>query len=250
MAGAYLLNMITAACTLTPSTENSVYPVENIYGEQASNVFRSTSTTSLVIEMDFGAAVSLDTIAIINHNLVAGATFSVKAGAAPTPSTVVATPVFRAKDLYKIFTPVSARYWSLTIAGTNPSNIQIGQLLMGVHVDLPRARKIGGFTPATSRTSISIETVGGANWVYPLHKRKVFNPTFQLIGTSDLTAMETLDEVVDGDSHPFVYIPSITDVACYYVRKEQSFEPSETEYNLSEYLLLLREESGGLEISA
>lgn len=247
-----MLNLITSAATITPATEATAYPATNLYDRQAARVYRSTSASAISLLIDMGVAVSCDTVAIINHNLTAASSILLKAGATSPPASTVAAPVYRQRDIWKAFTPTAARYWLLTIAGTAPAAIQIGQLVLGTRVELPRARRIGGFTPATERFNIASETYAGVNYAYPVYQRKRFDPTFRVLD-SELVTMNTFDQVVTGNARPFVYVPDVTAADVYYVRKEMSFEPREFDKSgagiVYDYQMVLVEESRGLEVA-
>lgn len=257
MPGAFLAtNLITASATITPSSEDSVYPAEYLYDRQAARVFRSTSLTTLSILIDFGAAVQADTIAIVNHNLTAAATLSLKAGATSPPADAVATPVYRANDIWKAFTATAARYWLLEITDTNTAVLEIGQLLLGVRTVLPRARRIGsGYKPARRRGTISGETYAGVFHNYHLYERLELNPSFRIGSAAELAILQALDAAVYGKNYPFLYVPDATGADCYYVRKEEHFEPEEFgriagRELVHDYQMTLIEESRGLEIQS
>lgn len=251
MPGAYLFtNLIDSNATITPSSEDSAYPVENIYDKLAAKVFRSESPTSLTILIDFGVARQADTIVIINHNLTSGATLSLKADGSNPPTTEIATPSYRENDLWKAFNATSARYWLLMITDSNASDIQIGQIIIGTRVALPRARRIGGYSPAKERFVISSETYAGVNWNYHIFQRQRFNPIFRILA-SELAIFTALDALIYGNTYPFIYIPDASAVDCYYVRKEESYEPQEIDVSseiVYDYQMTLVEESRGLEI--
>jgi len=67
-------------CTLTPSTANELYPVENLYSFRRAEQFRFTGNTSenLVI---FKGGLSFDSIVIDSHNLTSSATVKIQANA-------------------------------------------------------------------------------------------------------------------------------------------------------------------------
>jgi hypothetical protein len=229
MAGAYLAtNVIDSDATITPSTVDTSYPVTNLYDRIAAKVFRCTSKTTLTLEFDLGSAHPADTIAIINHNMTSGASLSLKAGDSPNPSTGIATPTYRARDIWKAFTDTSKRYWKLEISdGSNPAILQIGQIIIGRRIAFPVARRIGNYSPARKRNMVKGETYAGSIYNYLLFERAQLNPSFRIGAAADLAVFETLDQTVYGDIHPFVYIPSVAGGECYYVRKEQDFEPQE-----------------------
>jgi hypothetical protein len=254
MAGAYLTNLINSAATITPSTEDAAYPKANLYDRQAARVSRATSKTALTVLVDFGAAIVANTVALVNHNLTSGATLSLKAGSGSPPSTVIATPIYRQYDLWKGFASQSARYWLLEIADSNPDYLQIGQLLIGIRIAFPRARRIGqSYVPALKRSNISGETYAGVLWNYHLFQRHQFNPNFRVGSAAELAVLTGLDASVYGNLWPFLYIPDATKVDCYYVRKEADMEPQETARItgaelVHDYQMTLIEESRGLEI--
>jgi hypothetical protein len=254
MPGAYLLSLMAPATIVTPSTEDAAYPKTNLYDRIAAKVFRCTSPTSLTILLDFGAPITANSIALVNHNLTSSATLSLKADAGNPPSTVVATPAYRENDIWKSFESTSAWYWLLEITDSNLANIQIGQLLLGARVALPRARRIGDSYRSTTRnTGIQSETYGGVKWNYHLYDRKEFNPSFRVVG-AELDTLGTLHQSAYGDVRPFLYIPDSSLADCYYVRKEQSFEPTEIDKSgggiVYDYQMTLTEESRGLEVLA
>lgn len=256
MPGAYLLNLISSGATITPSSEDSAYPKANLYDKQAARVFRSESQTSLTILIDFGAAITADSIALINHNLTAAATLSLKADGSNPPTTGVATPAYRAHDLWEAFVSTTARYWLLTITDSNSSDIEIGQLVIGLRVAFPRGRRIAeSYKPVRERSVISGETYAGVLWNYYLFDRRKFNPTFRVGSAAELAVLSGLDAAVYGSLHPFVYIPDVAGADVFYVRKEQSFEPQEIariagSELVHDYAMALVEESRGLEILA
>jgi hypothetical protein len=160
-------------------------------------VFRGTSTSALSVLIDLGSALAADTVAIINHNFAAGATISLKAGGSSPPSTVVVTPSYRQYDVWASFTLTSAQYWLLEIASSQANALEIGQLLIGARVTLPRARRIAqGYSPAQTRSLISGETYGGVLYNYLLFSRKVLNPSFRIGSEAELDVFAQLDAEV------------------------------------------------------
>lgn len=255
MPGAFLVNnQISGSATLTPSTEDDAYPVENLYGLQAANIFRCESKTALTILIDFGAAVTADTIAIINHNFSDVSVLSLKAGSVNPPTTVVASPTYREHDIWKSFVSLAARYWLLTITDSNANYLEIGQLIIGTRTAMPRARLMGGYKPAKKRSNLTEETYAGVPYVYHLFERHEFNPSFRVASAAELAILQDLDDQTYGNFKPFLWIPDQLGTECYYVRKQRDFEPEEQKGRLPnaelvhDYQMLLVEESRGLDI--
>lgn len=255
MPGAFLIsNIISESAELTPSTENTSYPAENIFDTIAAQVFRSESKTTLTLLIDLGAAVQADTIALVNHNLTAVGTATLKAGNTNPPTSVVATFTYRALDMWKAFTLQAARYWLLTITDSNPDYLQIGQILLGVRTALPVGRRMGGYKPARMRGLITEETIAGVVYSYLLYERMSFNPLFRVKTADELAILSALDAAAFGNVKPWLWIPDSTGADCFYVRKEGNFEPEEQKWRVQgemihDYMMQLTEESRGLEIA-
>lgn len=254
MPGAYLIsNIITDNATLTPSSEDTAYPVENVYDVIAANVFRCTSKTSLTLLVDLGSAVEADTIALVNHNLTQAGVATLYAGNVNPPVTLVASINYRQHDAWKSFTLQSARYWLLTLTDSNPDYLQLGQLLIGRRTAMPVGRRMGGYKPAKMRGLITEETIAGVIHSYLLYERMQFNPIFRVKNQTELDVLSFLDALAFGNIKPWLWIPDESGTACYYVRKEGNFEPEEQKWRVQgemihDYMMQLTEESRGLEI--
>jgi hypothetical protein len=248
------VNLISESSAITVSSEDENYPSENIFDRQAARVFRCESKTSLEILIDAITGVYADSIAVINHNFTSSATVNLKAGNSNPPTTVVAAMTWREFDMWKAFPPEARRYYKLEVADSNSEFLQLGQLVIGPRLELPRARRIAqGYSPARERTNLSSETYAGVFWNYFLFDRLKFNPSFRLAGDSELAVMRTLDRAVYGNVFPFVYIPKTDEANVYYVRKDEQFQPSELD-RIGEgavaydFAMNLTEESRGLEV--
>ncbi len=254
MPGAYLINnIITSNAELTPSTEDTAYPAENIYDGIAAQVFRCTSKTVLTLLIDLGSAIQADTIALVNHNLTQAGSATLRAGNTNPPTTLVATITRRAFDMWKDFTLQAARYWLLTLTDSNPNYIQMGQLLLGVRTTLPVGRRMGGYKPAKMRGLISEETIAGVMHSYLLYERMQFNPLFRVKSQAELDVLAALDSAAFGNVKPWLWMPDENGATCYYVRKEGNFEPEEQQWRVQgemihDYMMQLTEESRGLSI--
>lgn len=256
MPGAYLFaNLVSSTAAIAPSTEDEAYPVGNLYDKQAAKVFRRESKTGLPILINLLAAMTADSIAIVNHNFTNAAAITLKAGAGNPPTTVAAILSYREHDLWKAFASTSARYWLLTVTDTNALPFQIGQLVLGERIGLPRARRIGeGYRPSVKRHTISGETYAGVLWNYHVHQRKQFNPSFRVADETEEALFRDLDAFVYGNLRPFLYIPDVSGSDCHCVRKEMDYEPSEYAERTAgpgkvhNYVMNLVEESRGLDI--
>lgn len=62
----YALNQVYEA-SLTGSTENAQFPIENIQDDRRTKVFRTTAATGNIV-MDFGGSVEIDSFMIVPHS--------------------------------------------------------------------------------------------------------------------------------------------------------------------------------------
>jgi len=133
------LNLILDA-TLTPSTENAQYPVENMQDARTTKVFRSTAASANVV-VDFGSAKSVDTIAFKasstgsigwtgNLTLEMNATDS---WGAPSFTTTI-TPNTTFNIGYKNFATQTYRYARLVATGS--SYVEFSNFFLGAFTQL------------------------------------------------------------------------------------------------------------------
>lgn len=130
-----------AGVVLTPTTEASSFPVANTQDARLSRVWRTTTAASVQrVVLDAGAPISVDTVAILGHNITAAATITLEGNAtdswgAPTVSETVA---HQPGVMLHAFTSASLRYWRLSVTDTgNPAGfIEIGRVMLGLRVQL------------------------------------------------------------------------------------------------------------------
>lgn len=120
--------------TLTASTENPQYTVDNIQDPHLSSKFRFTAKTSESIVVDYGTAVECDSIAILGHNLTASATLKIQGNSSdswtspPLDETITAST----DEIAHFFTAGTYRYWRFTFSDTanTSSYIELGRLFL------------------------------------------------------------------------------------------------------------------------
>jgi hypothetical protein len=118
--------------------EHPQYPAEDTQQDSRQFVWRSVDapTAATAIDCDFGAAYEYDFIALLGHNLTAGATIEV-IGAdddAFSVNDVTDTLTYRGNDIFEILgTARTKRYVRLSIVDTgNPSGyLQVGPIFVG-----------------------------------------------------------------------------------------------------------------------
>lgn len=113
---------------------------------------------------------------------------------------------------------------------------------------------------AIERAGIVLETERGRRYVYRQFQRRTFRLPFALLPVQ-LAVFAALDEAVDGDGDPFLFIPDVDEAspgAAIFVRKTAGFvEGTEEPVTVNGavvrrviYVLELSEEPTGTEITA
>ena len=72
-------NLIDAGTVGSASTVNLLYPTTNVQNQRLSKRWRITTPTAQTLVIDLGSAKSVDTVAVLGHNLSASAAVSVEA---------------------------------------------------------------------------------------------------------------------------------------------------------------------------
>lgn len=163
-----LADETTKDATLTPNSENINYPATNILDSRLSRVFRTVAaTTTATIVFDAGAAITVDSIAIANHNISSGVTtFKIQGNATDAwggPS-VDETLTWAAGIVTKRFTGGSYRYWRIHIidAGNTDTYIELGRVFLADMFTTPDISPSVGH----SRNSASIKSVSVSGQSY------------------------------------------------------------------------------------
>lgn len=132
-------NYIDTASTVTALTESPAYPASNVQDQRLTTVFRSTAVTSQTVTINLGSARSVDTIAILAHNITSSATITVAANTSDSwPGATSQTVTWNAGTMLKFFTAASYQYWQFQISdATNTDGyLQIGRLYLGNYIDI------------------------------------------------------------------------------------------------------------------
>jgi len=244
---AYLsTNGLATSTALSSSTEDTLFPRDNIKDLVAGNPFKWTeSAGGIHFEIDFGAARSNDTLAIINHNFPTGTTFLLKADATTPPTTVRATPIFKEFNIWIGFAAVSMRYWRLEVTlGAGAPIAEIGELYLGTRVDLTSRRSFGFDTGIIHRKSRH-ETGRGCKHHFSLYDREFFSVLFRKIRDPMIAELDTLERAVNGSRVPFIWIPNTVLTEAFMVRKMGDHRELTVATNEWDVDLELEEESPG-----
>ena len=131
-----IANEILKDSTLTINSVLVNYPVTNILDSRLSKITKTDASTTMTIVFDAGAAVTVNSISVANHNISSGVTvlkFQGNATNVWTSPTIDETLTYASGIINKQFTGGSYRYWRLNIvdAGNSDGFISAGRVYGG-----------------------------------------------------------------------------------------------------------------------
>ncbi len=212
--------------TLTETTENVNFPVENLIALPVSKAFKSADggLTAQKTLIDLGSAKAIDIFALVNHNLQSGATITLKGGAGPDPSTFSTTLTWRTDLIWKIFASQNFRYWSLTLddAGNPDNYLRGGYAIMGAKTTLTFQ-----IQPEWARERIKVQRSVENEIGIPMVGAELFKGWRIIVSFDglDLTEEETLHSFLDSldlKTIPILLVPDTSENDAYFVRMEAS----------------------------
>lgn len=178
-----------AATAITANSSLATLPWNNVKNQIPSKAGRTGTTTELELTFDMIAAVSVQQVAILNHNFTTAATVTL-AGAtnsafSPTAISLGLTSVIDLPILGEFSALQTYRYWRLTVSdATNPDGyLEIGHVSLGPYdeFDLP------DFESADEIIDPSIQTiaVGGAQISFAKEKYRIYSVPISPIQQAD-----------------------------------------------------------------
>lgn len=194
------LNLFDSATAVTASSEDILYPVENLDSPRLAKEYRTEDASAQTIVVDLGAAQDVDTIAIISHNISASADTVIEANASDawgSPSFTTSLTWQSGMILKYLSSAESYRYWRFSVDdGTNADGyVSIGKLWLGERIQI---------TP-TSLLNFSVRKVRDDVVVYGRGRQKYanagegwrrFDLRFPRTRTTTLSAIQTMYDTV------------------------------------------------------
>jgi hypothetical protein len=211
---------LAASGTITPSTEDSIYPIENLYDSNPAKPMRFTSTTGNIV-WNFGSATQVDFIAIIHHNLTPGLEVRFQGNAtdswsSPSLNQLLTVPADDLdnypNNIYEDITDLSPRtyqYWRLVVVGTNAANVALGEVwisnqirtLDDVDIKYPVEEQ-------NEHPIIEHKTDYKVSTIYDLGiKIRRFSAEAQSLNTTQTAAIRTWWDSTRGRVRPFIVVP-------------------------------------------
>ncbi len=237
-----------AAATLAASSAVDGFPASSAISLPISKPHRFSGCASENYQIDTGAAGVAKALAVVNHNLTAGATITINAGDAADPdgSQWTRSVSYHAGNAFLIFNAqVTYRYWKVIIANAgNPVGyIQIGYLMLCPLGDFTFDYAYG-WRFRDEFLNARKETEFGTPHVTRLYQRVAAEFPFVNLSASEMSALRAFVLAHYGDLTPFFLIPDITANDGYFGRLvNESFEQEIDFYRTMR--LQFREDSPG-----
>lgn len=188
------------AGTVSASSENVIYPVENVQNGRLAKPWRTLSATGVNCIVDLGAAVAIDTVAIMGHTLTTSATVVIEANSSDSWGAPAWSTTLTALEgmILKFFDAAQTyRYWRYTIedATNGSAYLDIGRLWLGDYLQID--------PPSTANFSVKKErsdtvTYGRARQKYATEGVgwRSFDLDFRAYHGTVLTAIQTMYDTV------------------------------------------------------
>ena len=230
----YILDSLNLARTQTPTlsetSQNGAYPAENVIALPVSKPFRSADAglSSQKTLIEFSGSQTIDTIALVNTNLRAVATITIKGGSGSDPSSVVTGFTFNGLGSGTVWavrsSTVAHRYWSITLtdAGHSDNFLSVGYLVMGVKVTLSTQ-----FLPEWTKERVKVVRRSENEIGVPMIGSKLFEGTRvgMTFGGLSITERNEVDSFLDSMDlgvDPLLFIPDYDEADGFYGRLEES----------------------------
>jgi hypothetical protein len=237
-------NLITSSATVRAGTvadgqavftatdaSDPLFPVANLYAGRQSLVWKASSTGGpWAIDIDFGAATSIDFGALHNHsNISRWRVYSSATGLLSgwTERHDDETP--RAVSSYGTWTSASARYWRFLLTVDVGAYATIGELVLDAKTQLSR-QFIWGATIGREWNSSASTTIAGNTWSRDHGTdRRTWSVTWRGLTESEKGEFDTFFALTKGSVYPFTIAPypdvpeSGKDDEVYFVRLPRGF---------------------------
>ena len=220
MASPYFLGCDLSIPTYTWSAGvNSSYPVSNLATYFASDVSKSNATTSdQYITIDFGSAVSCNTIVIAGQNFVevnpdtaiklqTNTNDDTNWADASDVVTLAATGAYSNSPIVKTFNAQSKRYWRIVFTSTCAVAPQFGNIFLGTRLAFESTYE-WDFAKENPEyeTAETVSLNGDIRMSQSFAGRKRWDLLFRLQSSTFRTAWDTFIGIVRGKLRPFYFV--------------------------------------------
>ena len=202
------------------STENSTFPVANIYNARPSYPFMFTAKAGQWVKANLGSRQIASISAIFNHNYTTGATVQLHASGVNGNWKLIDNYTYRLNDMYIKF-GINEIWLRLSVSDAgNASFPRIGEWFVAEHSVFENAYVNPGREDGPEYFAADVKTPYGQPWRVVYSSGEKFSMT--LTNTNDPNTIDDLqtflDAVMIDNNGKIVWIPNDTQPHVYYVQ--------------------------------
>jgi len=245
----YILgNFINSSTLSSVSSEDGIYPKENMYNRRQSLPWRMTAKSGYAI-YDFGSD-RPTALALMNHNLVGTGAFAMTLKTAATEGALAGSSpesiVWHKQNIWHTIAMTPNRWWRIDVSDPdNLSNLEIGEIILYNHGTFAMNYS-WPYKDALDYVVDENVTHYGVRHRVKRAKRKIFSLDFEGVTDANLIAeVETFFEALDGE-RPFVFIPDALGTKSWYVYCLNSMDATRIFLDTNKFYLRLEEQSRGI----
>lgn len=243
-------NYINSSTLSSVSTEDTIYPKENMYNKRQSMPWRMTAKSGYAI-FDFGSG-RPTFFAIMNHNLLGTGAFSLTLKTAATEGALVASSpesvTWHKQNIWHAIAMTPNRWWRIDVSDPDIlANLEFGEIIFYI---------AGTFTmnfwwPYKEGLEYVTEenvTQYGHRHIAKKAVRKTFGLDFEGVTDANLVSeVQAFFEGFDG-KNPFVFIPDSEETDSWYVYCLNSLKASRAFLDNNKFSMGLEEQSRGISL--
>jgi hypothetical protein len=216
------------------------YPASNLGDYNSARPWRSADAASAHnVVFDFGTAVGVDTVSLINVNFTTSATVKIQANTTDSWGSPAFENTFQVSGLgldpphYNLLrritegSPETYRFWRLYISDTtNPDGFyEVGELLIGVREDMATGQDFQGDQNESfpdANVVHQTEYLHEIAYVRDVEDVRIFDLVWEAVNETTKNELRKLKRYTHGSGLPFVFCPDgyTTPVECFYVRMQ------------------------------
>lgn len=247
-------NYVNSSTLSSVSSEEDIYPKENMYNKRQSMPWRMTAKSGHAI-FDLGADRPM-CIGIMNHNLVGSGEFSLELscdddppgwnGQAWGPTSIP----YHAQNIFYIIPTAerNRRWWRLDVSDPdNGANLEFGEIILYTWGAFTRNYSYP-YEEGLDYVVDESETQYGHRHRAKKAKRKTFALDFEGVEDALLVSeVQAFFEGLDGKD-PFIFIPDDAGADSWYVYCLNSMKASRVFLDYNKFSLALEEQSRGISL--
>lgn len=240
-------NYIDDGTLSSVSSEDSVYPKENMYNLAQSMPWRMTAKSGHAI-FDFGSD-RPTFFAIMNHNLLGTGAFSLTLKTAANEGALVGSPAedvaWHKQNIWHAITTTPNQWWRIDWDDPDNNNLEFGEIIFYTSSTFT----MNYWWPYKENMIYVVDeniTHFGRRHRIKRAKKKAFTLDFE--GVTDgnfISEIEAFFDAWDGDN-PFIFIPDDSLTGSWYVECLNSLDAQRLFTDNNKFFLKLEEQSRGI----